>query len=337
MHDSNWTLKDIFNLNLQTWAACALMAAVKLDLFTALDRGPEQGLEIERLAADLKLNPRALGMLGSALTAQNFLERDGEILRLTEPSRRWLSADRPDYLGYLILHFSHILTNWTKLYEAVRSGRQPVGDKGETVPEDEWREAFLMAMFNAASHQADQVAASLDLSDRSRLLDLGGGPGTYAVHFCLRYPNLKATVFDQPGTEKFARATFERFGLRERVDFVGGDFLSSPLPGGFDAAWLSQVLHGESPAEAAMLVRRGAEALKPGGLLAVQEFIVDDDRRGPALSTLFSLNMLVQTEGGQSYTEAEIRAMMSAAGLGDIKRVPADLPPGCGILAGLKA
>jgi SAM-dependent methyltransferase len=258
------------------------------------------------------------------------------MLRLTEPSRRWLSADSPDYQGFSVLHTAHIMGNWLKLDQAVRSGTRPGGDPEEAAPEDEWREAFLMAMFNVARQQADRVAAALDRSSRTRLLDLGGGPGTYAVHFCLRYPRLRATVFDRPGTEKFARSTFERFGLGERLDFVGGDFLDSSLPGGFDAVWLSQVLHGEGPAEAARLVGRGADSLTPGGLLAVQEFIVDDGRQGPAMSTLFALNMLVQTSGGQSYTDGEIRDMMLKAGLSDIRRLSAELPPGCGILTGLK-
>ncbi|MDL2260380.1 FAD-dependent oxidoreductase, partial [Deltaproteobacteria bacterium OttesenSCG-928-K17] len=198
------------------------------------------------------------------------------------------------------------------------------------------REDFLMGMFNIARQQADIVAAGLDLSGRARLLDLGGGPGTYAIYFCLRNPDLKAVIFDMPTTEKFARATIARFGLQDRVDFIGGDFLESELPKGFDAVWLSQVLHGEKPADAARLVARGASVLNPGGLLNVQEFILNDDRRGPAQPALFSLNMLVQTPGGQAYTEGEIKAMMEGAGLGDISRLQLDLPPGCGIMSGIK-
>ncbi len=112
--------------------------------------------------------------------------------------------------------------------------------------------------------------------------------------------------------------------------------METPLPKGFDVVWLSQVLHGEAPAEAARLVERGAECLEPGGLLAVQEFIIDDDRRGPAQPALFSLNMLVQTPGGQAYTQGEITGMMRRAGLGRIRRLTAQLPPGCGILLGQK-
>ena len=275
-------------------------------------------------------------MLVTALVALNYLERKGEAARVTESSRKYLSTISPDYFGFIIKHMSNILPNWVNLSQAVATGQMVAVNATLTTDYESEREAFLMGMFNTARQQADRVAEALELSGRKRLLDLGGGPGTYAVHFCLRYPELSAVVFDQPTTEKFARAVFKRFNLEQRVDFIGGDFLNSDLPGGFDVAWLSQVLHGEGPADAARLVKRGAESLNRGGLLGIQEFIIDDDRSGPAQSALFSLNMLVQTPGGQSYTQSEIAAMMTAAGLRDIKRLEAQLPPGCGVMVGLK-
>ncbi|MDR2945507.1 MAG: methyltransferase domain-containing protein [Candidatus Adiutrix sp.] len=339
MDRQDWTPSDIFQLSGQVWEACALYADVKLDLFTALAQvgqaGPG-GLTPHGLASRIGGEPRATDMLVTALVAMKFLERDGNIVKLTAASRKYLAADSPEYLGYIIKHMSHILPSWVNLTKAVATGQMVAAQGTLATDDEEEREAFLMGMFNTARLQADRVAEALDLSGRTRLLDLGGGPGTYAVHFCRRYPDLTAVVFDQPATEKFARATFRQFDLERRIEFQGGDFLRSDLPGGFDAAWLSQVLHGEAPPEAARLVKRGAETLAPGGLLAIQEFIIDDDRSGPAPSALFSLNMLVQTSGGQAYTQAEIAAMMSEAGLQDIKRLNAPLPPGCGIMVGYK-
>jgi len=336
MFKKDWTPEDLMGLTGQTWAACALFAAVQLELFTALDRAGDEGLEEAELARKLDCQERSLGMLLTAMTALGLLERQGDRFKANAFARRYLAADSEDYFGFLLKHSAHILPGWTRLAEAVRSGGRVVELSSVETVDEQRQEAFLMGMFNVARRQADQVAAALDLSGRKTLLDLGGGPGTYAVYFCRHNPGLKATVFDQPGTEKFARAVFARYGLEDRVDFIGGDFLTSPLPGGFDAVWLSQVLHGEAPVPAARLVQRGAEALAEGGLLAVQEFIIDDDRRGPAQPALFSLNMLVQTPGGQAYTQAEISDMMSRAGLTDIQRLPVPLPPGCGIVTGRK-
>ncbi len=336
MFERDWTPADIFQLNTRLWATLTLQAAVKLDLFTALDDGGEEGLTPEQLAGRLDCDRRALDMLATALAALNFLDRDHDRLRLTPSSRRYLSTRSDEYFGYMVRHGAHLVPGWSRLDRAVRTGTQTADQATQDTEDEDQRESFLMAMFNVARLQADLVGEALDLTGRRRLLDLGGGPGTYAIHFCKRWPDLTATVFDQPTTEKFARATIARYGLTGRVDFVGGDFLTTDLPKNFDAAWLSQVLHGETPADAARLVRRGAEALAPGGLLAVQEFILDDDRRGPAQPALFSLNMLVQTPGGQAYSQAEITAMMTGAGLADVRRLAAPLPPGCGILTGIK-
>ena len=337
MPGKDWTPEELFQVNAQTWTACAIQAAVKLDLFTALDSSETPGLTEAELARKLGLNPRALGMLATAMTSLGFLDRDGDRLSLTNTSHRYLSAKSDDYYGFAILHSAHILPAWTRLADSVKSGTHSSDRCTQNTGEDEaQREAFLMGMFNIARRQADRVAAAFDLTGRRRLLDLGGGPGTYALYFCRHYPELTATVFDQPTTEKFARSVAKKYELTDRVDFVGGDFLSDDIPQGFDVAWLSQILHGENPADAARLVARGAVALNPGGILAVQEFIIDDDRKGPVQPSLFALNMLVQTDGGQAYTEGEIRSMLADAGLTNIRRLQADLPPGCGIVVGDK-
>ncbi|MDR1708425.1 MAG: SAM-dependent methyltransferase, partial [Candidatus Accumulibacter sp.] len=141
-------------------------------------------------------------------------------------------------------------------------------------------------------------------------------------------------IFDLPASEPFARKIVERYGLSGRIDFAGGDFLAGPLPGGRDVAWLSQVLHGEAPADAARLVKNAAAALTPGGLLCIQEFALDDRRDGPLHAALFSLNMLVRTPAGQAYTEGEIAEMMTAAGAADIRPLEVRLPSHCRVLTG---
>jgi len=336
MESKNWTPADIMRLSGQTWANCALQAAVNLDLFTALDRAEERSLTVDDLAAALGCQARATGLLATALVALNLLDREGDLIRLTKASGRYLSADSEDYQGFTVKHMSNIMRGWINLDRSIRTGTSADGFLPLTTEDDSEREAFLMAMFNVARQQADLVAGAFDLSGRRRLLDLGGGPGTYAVYFCRHNPDLKAVVFDRPSTERFARAVADRYQLAHRIDFVGGDFTSDQLPGGFDAVWLSQVLHGEAPEQAARLVERAAGTIAKGGLMGIQEFIVDDDRRGPAQPALFALNMLLQTPGGQAYTLGEIRAMMDRAGLNNIRRLEADLPPGCGIVVGEK-
>jgi len=193
-----------------------------------------------------------------------------------------------------------------------------------------------MGMFNLARQLAPGIAQSIDLSGRRLLLDLGGGPGTYAIHFCRANPDLSAVVFDLPTTRAFAEGTIARFDLSQRISFIAGDYHADPVPSGFDAAWLSHVLHADGPAACAALLHKAVAALDPGGILMVQEFILDDAKDGPQFPALFSLNMLLGTEAGQSYSQSELAGMMSKAGLSDIERLAIDLPNGAGVLTGRK-
>ncbi len=327
-----WTAPDILQLAGGYWPSCALMAGVQLGLFTSLAAGPRPEAA---LAGELGCDSRGLGMLATALVALGFLRRTEAGLAATPESLRYLSADSPDYLGFLILHHARIISGWSRLAEAVRSGAATMENATLFTPDEKEREAFLMGMFNVAQHQAARIARSLDLSGRSRLLDVGGGPGTYAVYFCRENPDLHATVFDLPTTEPYARAVIDRFGLGGRVSFAGGNYLSDPLLPDQDVVWLSQVLHGENPDNARKLVARAAACLRPGGLVCVQEFALDDDRNGPVHPALFALSMLVETDaGGQAYTRSEISAMLRDAGASDIRELAIDLPNNCRIILG---
>jgi SAM-dependent methyltransferase len=333
-----WSSADIMGLSSAYWAGCALQAGVSLDLFTALENSAnnvaDKHVSAQILAHKLGCNERAVGMLVTALISLGFLDGDVDNILLPEHSRIYLSRSSEQYLGYFIKHHAHIMPGWVNLAAAVKSGKRAREISSSDTDNADEREAFLMGMFNVAINQAEKVALALDFSGRKRLIDIGGGPGTYAVFFCKANSDLRATIFDRPSSKSFALGVVKRFALEQRVDFVGGDFLVDTLPAGYDVAWLSQVLHGENPADAARLVEKAAKTLNPGGLLVIQEFVLDDTRRGPAHPALFGLNMLIGTAGGQAYTSSEIQGMLHKAGAFAVRRVEIDLPMGCGIIMG---
>ncbi len=327
-----WTASSLIALSGQYWESCALQAAVRLDVFSPLAEGP---LEVEKLAARVGCAPEPAARLITALCALGLLRREGATCALEPGARRWLCRDSPDYVGHIIEHHRHLMPAWARLDEAVRSGL-PVRARTSVETSDEAeRASFLMGMRNIADTQAARSVPQIDLSGRRHLLDLGGATGAYAINFCRANPGLTATVFDLPITRPFAEKVIEEEGMADRVRFVGGDFTRDGLPGEFDVAWLSQILHGEGMEASRRLVIKAARALAPGGLFLIQEFILDDDRNGPVHPALFDLNMLVGTPEGQSFTEAELAVMMEAAGLASIRRLPVQLPQGCGIMAGI--
>jgi len=326
----NISAPSLLEISGSYWQACTLHGAVKLDLFTIIGR---QALTAEDVSRVVGGSERGVPMLLNALTAMGLLDRQGDAYANKEEAFNLLSRESPGYIGYMIMHHHHLMVSWDRLAEAVLTGkpqrtRASHEDKGE-------RESFLMGMFNLAMSLGPRIAEAVELSGRSRLLDLGGGPGTYAIHFCLKNPQLRATIFDLPTTRPFAEKTVRRFGLADRVDFAGGDFDRDEIPGRYDAVWLSQILHGEGRAACERIIRKAASVLDPGGIMLIHEFLLNDTLDGPVFPAIFSLNMLVGTPQGRSYSERQVREMMEMAGIRDIHRLPFSGANESGILAGI--
>ncbi len=326
-----WNVGMLLGVSSEYWQGCTLQAGVRLKVFTVLgDAGYEAGEVAEHIGSDT----RATGLLLDALAALGLLKKKNGKYKNTEFSRNSLVLDSPAYMGHIILHHHHILDGWAQLDQAVMTGKAV--DRRSYGAETE-RESFLMGMYNLAMMIAPQMAEKFKLSDRRRLLDLGGGPGTYAIHFCLANPELRAVILDRPTTEPFAENIVARFNLTDRIDFMGGDFNVDPIVGGpYDVAWLSQILHSNNELECQTCLEKTVAALEPGGLILIHEFMLDDDKDGPEFPALFALNMLVGTKGGRSYSKAEITAMLEQAGVVDIVHHQLDLPNQSSVLSGIK-
>lgn len=314
------------------WKTCALHAGAMLDVFTPLGREPSDAAS---LAGRLGCDARGLAMLLSALAAMGLLAKSGDRYALTPMSRELLSRDSPRSVAHVVRHNHRIMATWARLPEAVRTGR-PLGDHMTDHGDPAAREDFLMAMYGIASAIAPRLAALIDMAGRRRFLDVGGGPGTYAAHFCLANPDMTATVFDLPESREFAAGVTARLDVADRVDFAPGNYLRDPLPGGYDVAWLSQILHAEDPDGCRTIIAKAMAALNPGGRLYVHEFMLDDTLDGPEFAALFSLNMLLGTPRGQAYAEGDIREMLARAGARHVARLDFTGPSGSRVLWGEK-
>jgi hypothetical protein len=319
----------LFNLGSSYWQPCTLHAGVKLEVFTAL---AGQNCSLPELAEKLECNERGLGLLLNALAAMGLVIKNGANYCNAPLAEAFLVKDAPEYAGHIIMHHHHLLDGWAQLDVAVKTG-QPAKSRAHDAEKE--RESFLMGMFNLASTIAPTIAKTVDLSGRRHLLDLGGGPGTYAVHFCQANPSLHATVFDRPTTRPFAEKIAKLYKVESRIEFAAGDFLVDPIPGQYDVAWLSHILHSNTPEECRKLLQKTFLAIKSGGLVMIHDFYLNDTLDGPLFPALFSLNMLINNNG-RSYSEAEIREMMSEIGLADITRLPFQGANDSAILAGIK-
>ena len=326
-----WNVGTILSVSSGYWRGCAVQAAVRLKVFTALSAGPCDAAQVADVVGS---DVRATGLLLDALAAMGLLVKATDRYENTPFAMKFLVADTPGYLGHIILHHHHILDGWAQLDQAVTTGKKITRRSYGTEVE---RESFLLGMFNLAMAVAPQMAAHFNLAGRKKLLDLGGGPGTYAIHFCQTNPEISAVILDRPTTEPFARQTVARFGLSDRIDFIGGDFNLDPMGGGpYDVAWLSHILHSNSLEECHACIKKTVAALEPGGLILIHDFILNDSKDGPEFPALFALNMLLGTENGRSYSQAEVFEMLGQAGVVDITHHAFRTPNDSSVISGIK-
>lgn len=327
--DREWNKGRLLSTSSNYWHGCTLHAGVKLGIFSLLN---DRRLTAKDIAKKIAADERATFLLLNALSAMGLIIKENGHFANTPQAAALLVKDSPQYLGYIIMHHHHLMDGWAQLNEVVKIGG-PVETRSHG--EETERESFLLGMFNLAMGNAATLANIIDLKNRQKLLDLGGGPGTHAIHFCQANPDLQAVIFDRLTTEPFARQTVKKFGLEKRIDFLAGDFNRDPIPGGpYDAAWLSQILHSNSQADCQRLIQKTVASLNPGGLIMIHEFMLEDSLDSPLFPALFSLNMLINNGVGRSYSEGELTAMLEEAGVKKIHRLPFQGPNDSAVLCG---
>jgi SAM-dependent methyltransferase len=302
-----------------------LLTAFELDLFTAL---ASEARTSEEVAGAIGADPRATDRLMNALVALDLLEKENGRFRNSPQAEKYLVKGRPDYLGGLG-HTNHLWDTWSRLTAVVRAGH-PAGLGNTDQRDDDWLRPFIAAMHMRAGQGAQQVVGMLDLDGVSRVLDVGGGSGAYAMAFVRARRGISAVVFDLPKVVPLTRMYIQQEGLTAEVGTMVGNYLQDPLGEGYDLVFMSAVIHSNSVNDIRLLFGRAARALRPGGQLVVQEFLINEDRSGPLQPALFTLNMLVGTPEGDTYTESEVRGWMAEAGFGHIRRI--DTPSSTGLM-----
>lgn len=297
-----------------------LMAANKLDIFTVLYKRP---VSADEVAIKINADPTGVKKLLIACNALRLVERKGDVYQNTPFADRYLVKGRPGYLGNIIAH-QHLWERWQELDYFVRTGSR--GPKEKRIKTGRGKEevfqahrTWILAMYDiATSGQADSLANSLELSDRRTLCDVGGGPGTYAIELCRRYPQMQAIVLDLPETEPIAKEIINSSGISDRVFFKAADYLKDDYGRDFDVVLLSGVLHGETHEDCQYMLRKAFHSLRSGGLVVVQEILLNEEKTGPLLSAIFNLHMT----NGATYTGEEISALMQDAGFISVKTQP---------------
>lgn len=297
-------------------SSAVFFAASDLDVFSALAKG---GLTAEEIASRAGAEDEPMRLVLESCVDAGLLKRDGAKYLNTPTAETFLVRGQPAYLGGALQYARDLYPAWGGLTTLVKSGRPTMPP--ETILGDDKAKtrSFVMAMHERALGIGSILPKIVDLAGRRRLLDVGGGPGTYSVALCRATPGLSATVMDRPGVLEVSRELIEQAGFSDRVTTLPGDYLKTPFGSGFDVALLSGMMHRETAGGVALLLKKAFEALDARGQVIVSDVFFDDDNKNsPPFTTSFALNMMLTSEHGSAHAKTEMQRWMTAAGFRDI-------------------
>lgn len=296
------------------WESAALMAAVELEIFTAIAHGHDT---IATVSTATGISPRNAERLLTVLVAMTLLSRDGERFANAPDVQRFLVKDGERYAGPWILFTKPRWEAFGKLSERLRDREEKrLGAYVDFSVEDARR--YHAATYSIGMGAARLFSRSVDLAGRKLLLDLGGGSGAYSIVATKAFPGLKAIVLDLPPVTVVADEYIAANGAADRVSTLPGDFTQTPFPKNVDVVVMASNLPQYEPDLIRLVVGKAFAALVPGGEMHLIGETLHDDRRGPLSAALWGLNEAVQGSTGLAHTEAEVRGYLQGAGFIDV-------------------
>jgi ubiquinone/menaquinone biosynthesis C-methylase UbiE len=289
-------------------AAKHLFAASELGLFEALAESPTT---IDGLAARTGLTRRAARISADAMVALGLLERDGDTYRNGEAAATFLTGQSPADLRPLLRFWDTVsYPNWTGLATALAKG-PPM----EIFALDDELQAVASAGIEAIlAGPAAALPRAFDFSDHRRLLDIGGGTGSWSIAVARAYPQLEATVLDLAAPAAVARGRVADAGLASRIGVEVGDAMSGALPAGYDAFLLANLIHYWSPEENRSLLERVRRAAEAGSHLLLADFWTDPTHTAPVEAALMAGEFAVHLRHGDVYSVDEVRGWLTETG-----------------------
>jgi predicted O-methyltransferase YrrM len=313
--------------------------------FRLFDHLGDRPIERDALKVKLALEERPFVVLTTALRAMGLIAVEGDGLwRLTPLAEEHLLTEGPFYVGDYV-SLAAASPGVQEMVARLKSNKPAGADddqgaafifkEGSTSQmEAEASARFLtLALAGRAKNVAPHLAARLELSNVTKLLDVGGGTGIYSIALLQKNPHLRAVVLDRPEVLKVAAEMASEHGVSDRLELLPGDMFTTPIPRDCQAMLISNILHDWDVRENLALVHRCAQALPAGGRVLIHDVFLNDALDGPLPLALYSAALFTLTEG-RAYSAAEYRSWLIAAGLRPQPIVPTLIH--CGVIAGVK-
>jgi len=316
----------IMDLASAFYGSCTLFTASDLGIFGCLAKRTDAGSE--DVAAELGLDPRGVRLLLDACVALGLLVKEGDQYRNSQDTAIFLVPGSPGDLSRAIRYNRDVYSAWGRLAELVRTGKPVERPELHLGADPSRTRTFVLSMHGRALGIGRAVVPHLDLAGRKRLLDIGGGPGTYSTMIAQANPGIACTVLDLPDVAAIASELIDQQGMSARVTTLPADYRTASFPAGHDAVIIFGVLHQESADSARDILRRACDALEPGGIIYVMDMMTDSTRCAPAFSALFALNMALTAEHGWVFSDTDLKSWLEDAGFADfdVKPLPPPMP-----------
>jgi ubiquinone/menaquinone biosynthesis C-methylase UbiE len=306
-------LDDVFRYR----RAVVLLSTARAGLFELFQKNRILG--ITEVTQQLSWSDRAADILLNALCALGYLEKKNNKYRISRDFENVFGSENYPLIKEWLMHEWRLLNRWTHLPEVLETG-EPFREPEKKAIHRNHRN-FIFSMAHREKENMEAMVNNVSWEGYHHLLDLGGGPGLFAIAFAEEYPELKATVFDAAETESIALDFFRKSPAQNRLQFQAGDFITDDFGKGYDAILLSSILHIYSPEENRKLLKRLYQAMVPGGKVIIRDFLLNRDKTGPLTGALFAINMLVNTDRGNAYSQEEIKSWLKQAGFIKIRRI----------------
>lgn len=291
-----------------------MQTALDCKIFDLLDSGPKT---LDQLASETKATPRGLRAVLNALVGIQLLAKNGDRYTLTPESATFLVSTKPAYYGGLVNHIAvSLIPHWLKLTEIVKTGK-PATALNENKQGAEFFAGFVESLFPLGYHAARLLGEHLNVAKTMSplsVLDLAAGSGVWGIALAQQSQKVTINAVDWPEVLEVTRRVAQKHGVGGQLKTISGDILKVDFGTGHNVAVLGHILHSEGAERSRQLLKKTFASLASGGTIAVMEFVPNDDRTGPPNALIFAVNMLVNTDAGDTFTFPEISAWLREAG-----------------------
>ncbi len=290
-------------------------AAASNKVFDSLQSGAKT---VEEVSQETGASTRGLRAIMGALVGLQLIKKDRyQKYSLTPESEAFLVSNKPGALaGFFSLNVTQLVSKWLQLSDVVRSGRpaQTVNQEGQGT---EFFSGLVENIIPMSYATAQTLADHLKLAktkNEIRVLDLAAGSGIWGIVLAQNSRNVQVTAVDWAGMIPTTKRITRRFGVTDRFKFIEGDLLEADFGDGYDIATLGHILHSEGEERSRRLLKKTFAALRSGGIIAIAEWLVNDERTQPLPPLMFAVQMLVNTEKGDTFSFSEIKGWLREAG-----------------------